>query len=49
MEENKKEFDSLDINDENLKDITASFLVSLNIAISYLYNIGYKKRFGKFK
>ena len=27
--------------DENLKDITASFLVSLNIAISYLYNNGY--------
>jgi len=26
---------------ENLKDITASFLVSLNIAISYLYNNGY--------
>lgn len=28
-------------NEENLKDITASFLVSLNIAISYLYNNGY--------
>ena len=27
--------------DENLKDITASFLVSLNMAISYLYNNGY--------
>ena len=30
-------------NDENLKDITASFLVSLNIVISYLYNNGYKR------
>lgn len=29
--------------DENLKDITASFLVSLNIAISYLYNNRYKR------
>lgn len=28
---------------ENLKDITASFLVSLNIGISYLYNVGYNK------
>lgn len=27
--------------EENLKDITASFLVSLNMAISYLYNNGY--------
>lgn len=30
-------------NNENLKDITASFLVSLNMAISYLYNNGYEK------
>lgn len=28
-------------NNENLKDITASFLVSLNVAISYFYNNGY--------
>ena len=27
--------------EKNLKDITASFLVSLNMAISYLYNNGY--------
>jgi len=29
--------------DENLKDITASFLVSLNMAISFLFNNGYNK------
>ena len=33
----------MDENSENLKDITASFLVSLNIAISYLFNNGYDK------
>lgn len=30
-------------NEENLKDITASFLVSLNASISYLYNTGINK------
>ena len=29
--------------DENLKDITSSFLVALNICISFLYNNGYSK------
>ena len=29
--------------DENLKDITSSFLVSLNMCISYLYRNGYSK------
>ena len=29
--------------EENLKDVTASFLVSLNMAISYLYNNGYER------
>lgn len=38
--EGYNDFDTFD-NDENLKDITSSFLVSLNIAISYLYNNGY--------
>jgi len=31
-----------DYKDENLKDITASFLVSLNICLSFFRNLGYK-------
>lgn len=30
-------------NEESLKDITASFLLSLNIGISFLFNMGYTK------
>lgn len=30
-------------NDENLKDVTSSFLVSLNMFIAYLYSQGYSK------
>ena len=35
--------EELEDDDENLKDITASFLVSLNIMMSYFFNNGYKK------
>jgi len=33
--------DNLENNEENLKDVTSSFLVSLNICIAYLYANGY--------